>query len=135
VTPQIDETGNVMLHVHPTISTVTEKTKNIDLGSLGSFKLPLAASAVNETDSIVRVRDGQIVAIGGLMKQELRDERTGLPVVSDVPVVGGLFRQTGTVVNKRELVIMLKPTVIQDGAAWPDSPTLGGLPPAAAATR
>ncbi len=129
VTPQIDELGNVMLHVHPTISTVTEKNKNIDLGSLGSFRLPLASSAVNETDSIVRVRDGQIVAIGGLMKQELRDERTGLPVVSDMPVVGGLFRQTGTVMNKRELVIMLKPTVIQDGAAWPDAPTLGGLPP------
>ncbi|MDH4392957.1 MAG: pilus (MSHA type) biogenesis protein MshL [Aquabacterium sp.] len=134
VTPQIDELGNVMLHVHPTISTVTEKNKNIDLGSLGSFRLPLAASAVNETDSIVRVRDGQIVAIGGLMKQELRDERTGLPVVSDAPVVGSLFRQTGTVAIKRELVIMLKPTVIQDGAAWPDAPTLGGLPPAAAAT-
>ena len=128
VTPQIDDAGNVMLHVHPTISTVTEKNKNIDLGSLGAFKLPLAASAVNETDSIVRVRDGQIVAIGGLMKQELRDERTGLPVVSDAPVVGGLFRQTGTVVNKRELVIMLKPTIIQEGAAWPDGPTLGGLP-------
>ena len=134
VTPQIDEAGNVMLHVHPTISTVTEKNKNIDLGSLGAFKLPLAASAVNETDSIVRVRDGQIVAIGGLMKQELRDERTGLPVVSEAPVVGGLFRQTGTLVSKRELVIMLKPTVIQDGAAWPDAPTLGGLPPPAAPT-
>jgi MSHA biogenesis protein MshL len=128
VTPQIDDAGNVMLHVHPTISTVTEKTKNIDLGSLGAFKLPLAASAVNETDSIVRVRDGQIVAIGGLMKQELRDERTGLPVVSDAPVLGGLFRQTGTVMNKRELVIMLKPTIIVDGAAWPDGPTLGSLP-------
>jgi MSHA biogenesis protein MshL len=136
VTPQIDEAGNVMLHVHPTISSVTEKNKNIDLGSLGAFRLPLAASAVNETDSIVRVRDGQIVAIGGLMKQELRDERTGLPVISEAPVVGGLFRQTGTVVSKRELVIMLKPTVIQDGAAWPDAPTLGGLPATpAAATR
>ena len=90
--------------------------------------LPLAASAVNETDSIVRVRDGQIVAIGGLMKQELRDERTGLPVVSEAPVVGGLFRQTGTVVNKRELVIMLKPTVIGNDA-WPDAPvTTSALP-------
>jgi len=132
VTPQIDEVGNVMLHVHPTISTVTEKNKNIDLGSLGAFRLPLASSAVSETDSIVRVRDGQIVAIGGLMRQELRNERTGLPVVSEAPLIGGLFRQTGTVVQKRELVIMLKPTVIQDGAAWPDAPTLGSLPAPAA---
>ena len=126
VTPQIDDVGNVMLHIHPTVSHVTEKNKNIDLGSLGSFKLPLAASAVNETDSIVRVRDGQIVAIGGLMKQESRDERTGLPVLSDAPVVGGLFRQTSTITSKRELVIMLKPTVIQEDGAWPDAPTFGG---------
>ena len=121
VTPQIDESGQVMLHVHPSISTVTEKHKNIDLGSLGSFKLPLAASTVNETDSIVRVNDGQIVAIGGLMLQETRDERTGLPVLSEVPVIGGVFRQTGTVMRKRELVILIKPTVIREDGVWPDA--------------
>lgn len=126
VTPQIDEAGNVMLHVHPTISTVTEKNKNIDLGSLGAFRLPLAASSVNETDSIVRVRDGQIVAIGGLMRHEIRDERTGLPVLQDAPLVGGLFRQTGTIHSKRELVIMLKPTIIHDDGVWPDAPAFGG---------
>ncbi len=126
VTPQIDDAGNVMLHVHPTISVVTEKNKNIDLGALGSFRLPLAASTVNETDSIVRVKDGQIVAIGGLMKHTMVDERTGLPVLSDAPVVGGLFRQSSTIHSKRELVIMLKPTIIQDDGAWPDAPTFGG---------
>jgi MSHA biogenesis protein MshL len=135
VTPQIDEAGNVMLHVHPTISTVTEKNKNIDLGSLGSLKLPMASSAVNESDSIVRVKDGQIVAIGGLMKVEMRDERTGLPVVSEVPVVGGMFRQTGTVQSKRELVIMLKPTVIHDDGAWPDAPSLAEATPVIPAGR
>ena len=135
VTPQIDDAGNVMLHIHPTVSNVTEKNKNIDLGSLGQFKLPLASSAVNETDSIVRVRDGQIVAIGGLMKQESRDERTGLPVLSEAPVVGGLFRQTNTITSKRELVIMLKPTVIHEDGIWPDAPSFGGptaTPPAPA---
>ena len=125
VTPQIDDAGNVMLHVHPTISTVSEKTKIIDLGSLGAFRLPLAASTVNETDSIVRVRDGQIVAIGGLMKTELHDERSGMPGLSEIPAVGGLFRQTTKLHSKRELVIMIKPTVIHEDSAWPDTPTLG----------
>jgi MSHA biogenesis protein MshL len=128
VTPQIDDAGNVMLHVHPTVSTVAEKTKNIDLGALGSFRLPLAASTVNETDSIVRVRDGQIVAIGGLMKTEMRDERTGLPVVSEAPVVGGLFRQSATVQSKRELVIMLKPTIIHEDGAWPNGSGISAGP-------
>jgi len=121
VTPQIDDQGNVMLHVHPTVSTVTEKQKNIDLGSLGAFKLPLAASAVNETDSIVRVRDGQIVAIGGLMKSEMTNERSGVPGLKDAPLVGNLFRQTGQVSTKRELVILLKPTIITADGAWPAS--------------
>ena len=125
VTPQIDDAGNVMLHVHPTISTVSEKNKIIDLGALGAFRLPLAASTVNETDSIVRVRDGQIVAIGGLMKTELHDERTGMPGLSDLPGVGALFRQTAKLQSKRELVIMIKPTVIQEDGAWPDAPTFG----------
>jgi MSHA biogenesis protein MshL len=124
VTPQIDDAGHVMLHVHPTISSVVEKSKNIDLGSLGSYKLPLAASTVNETDSIVRVRDGQIVAIGGLMKQESHNEQTGLPVLSNTPVLGNLFKQTSTVVTKQELVILIKPTVIHDDNAWPDAPSI-----------
>ena len=125
VTPQIDDVGNVMLHIHPTISTVSEKNKSIDLGSMGAYRLPLAASTVNETDSIVRVRDGQIVAIGGLMKTQISDDRSGMPGLSDLPGVGHLFRQTARVQTKRELVIMIKPTVIQDDGVWPDAPSFG----------
>lgn len=124
VTPQIDSEGVVMLHVHPAISNVTEKVKAIDLGSLGNYRLPLAASTVNESDSIVRIGDGQIVAIGGLMVQTANDTRSGVPGLSEAPLVGGLFRQTSTLNSKRELVILIKPTVIQgDGANWPDAPT------------
>ena len=62
-----------------------------------------------------------VVAIGGLMKQESRDERTGVPGASQLPLVGGLFRQTQTVTAKRELVILLKPTVIHEDGPWPDA--------------
>ena len=121
VTPQIDESGMVMLHVHPTVSNVTDKTKNIDLGSLGSFRLPLALSNVSETDSIVRVKNGQIVAIGGLMTQEQRDDRNGLPIASELPLIGALFRQSGASLTKRELVILIKPSVIGDEGPWPEA--------------
>jgi len=121
VTPQIDDAGNVMLHVHPTVSHVTEKTKHVDLGALGSFRLPLALSTVSETDSIVRVRDGQIVAIGGLMTQEQRADRSGLPGISEVPILGGLFRQKTGSLTKRELVILIKPSVIGAEGAWPEA--------------
>ncbi len=137
VTPQIDDSGNVMLHVHPSISTVREKQKNINLGALGAYQLPLAASTINETDSIVRLRDGQIVAIGGLMLQDTRDERTGVPVLSDVPIFGGLFRQKSTVTRKREVVILIKPTVIQKEGPWPEpdtKPVVQAQPPAPVAS-
>ncbi|RVT86212.1 pilus (MSHA type) biogenesis protein MshL [Inhella crocodyli] len=122
VTPQIDAEGQVMLHVHPSISLVSEREKILNLGTLGNFRLPLASTAISETDAIVRVKDGQIVAIGGLMTQELRGDRTGLPVLASLPVVGNLFGQKSKVNRKRELVILIKPTVIQDAGRWPESP-------------
>lgn len=119
VTPQIDDEGNIILHVHPAISVVTEKQKNIELGeTLGRFTLPLASSTVNETDSIVRVQDGNIVAIGGLMKQEQTQDRNQLPGAGNLPIVGALFGQRGAISRKREIVVLIKPTVIQNAQSW-----------------
>jgi MSHA biogenesis protein MshL len=117
VTPQIDDDGNIILHVHPAISNVAEKSKVIDLGSMGSFTLPLASSSVNETDSIVRVQDGNIVAIGGLMTQEQSSDRSGVPGTVNSPA-GALLGKRGSKSVKRELVILLKPTLIRDDRAW-----------------
>ena len=119
VTPQIDGENNVILHVHPSISVVTEKQKVIDLGSLGTFTLPLANSTVNETDSIVRVQDGNIVAIGGLMKQEQASDANGLPGTTS-SALGLLFGTRGSYLRKRELVILIKPTVIRNDSSWKD---------------
>jgi MSHA biogenesis protein MshL len=120
VTPQIDDNGTVMLHVHPTVSVVTERQKPIDLGTLGRYTLPLASSSINETDSIVRVRDGEVVAIGGLMQQDSSSDRSGVPGLGEAPVVGGLFRQRSTSRSKYELVILIKPTIVSDdGGTWP----------------
>ncbi|NWG31829.1 MAG: secretin N-terminal domain-containing protein [Rhodocyclaceae bacterium] len=117
VTPQIDEEGKIILHIHPAISAVTEKEKVVDLGSLGQYRLPLATSSVNETDSIVRVQDGNIVAIGGLMTQSQTSNRNGLPGTVSSPA-GVLFGQRGSSLEKRELVILLKPTIIKDDRGW-----------------
>ncbi len=119
VTPQIDEEGKIILHIHPAISAVAEKEKVVDLGSLGTYRLPLATSSVNETDSIVRVQDGNIVAIGGLMTHSQTSNRNGLPGTVSSPA-GVLFGQRGSSLEKRELVILLKPTIIKDDRAWID---------------
>ncbi len=119
VTPQIDGHDNIILHIHPAVSVVTEKTKNIDLGTtLGQFSLPLASSSVNETDSIIRASDGNIVAIGGLMRQEQDVSTTGLPGANKMGAAGTLLGQRGNTLSKRELVILLRPTVIADDRDW-----------------
>lgn len=118
VTPQVDDDGNIILHVHPSVSVVEEKTKTVNLGDLGVYTLPLASSSISETDSIVRVQDGGIVAIGGLMSQEQGNTRSGLPGISSLPGVGLFFGQREGLSRKRELVILMRSTVIANESSW-----------------
>jgi len=123
VTPQIDADNNIILHIHPAVSNVVERRKVIDLGSLGTFTLPLASSDVNETDTIVRVQDGNIVAIGGLMRQQSVNDRSQVPGIGNAPGVGNLFRQRDISNTKSELVILLKPTIIHGDRSWQEDLT------------
>lgn len=117
VTPQIDENNQIILHVHPSVSQVTTDNKDISLGAAGTLRLPLARSSVSETDTIVRVTDGNIVALGGLMKLDLRDNRGGLPGSGD-NTIGNFLRNTSTQVVKKEMVILIKPTIILGDRSW-----------------
>ncbi len=118
VTPQISEDNQITLHIHPSVSVVSDKPKNLNLGTLGNFTVPLASSSVNESDTVVRVQDGSIVAIGGLMRQSQNEVRSQLPGLGDAPLVGSLFRNRSEGVNKSELVILLKTSVIQGDSSW-----------------
>ncbi len=118
VTPQIDDKGNILLHVHPSVSQVSTITKNVDLGSAGSLTLPLAASSTSELDSIVRGQDGQVVAIGGLMRQASTDDVNRVPGAGRVPVLGALFSNKNKVNQKRELVVLIKPTIVDGASSW-----------------
>lgn len=118
VTPQIDENNQIILHIHPSVSNVIEKTKNINLGTAGNFQLPLASSTISESDTIVRVSNSNIVAIGGLMKETTTRNSSGVPVLGTLPLVGNLFSSKSSSITKSELVILLKPTVIENDATW-----------------
>ena len=118
VTPQIDDEGMVTLHIRPSVSVVTERTRVVNLGTLGTFRLPLASSNINEADTVVRVSDGVTVAIGGLMSQTQSGDDARVPGAGDLPLVGNLFKQTSRSLQKRELVFLLRPTVIKGDAQW-----------------
>jgi MSHA biogenesis protein MshL len=119
VTPRIDENGEIILHVHPSVSLVSTVNKTINTGGTsGTFSLPLASSTISETDSIVRAHDGQIVAIGGLMRSATFDDQSGMPGLPK-----SVFGQTNTRNEKRELVILLKPTIVDNDKDWSDDIT------------
>lgn len=119
VTPQIDDRNNITLHVRPSVSNVVENKKVINLGSqFGELTLPLASSSISETDSVVRLKDGQIVAIGGLMSQTFDDRKNRLPVLGEIPILGELFGNTSQSNRKRELVVLIKTTLIHDSDDW-----------------
>jgi MSHA biogenesis protein MshL len=118
VTPQIDDKDNIVLHVRPSVSNVTENSKEIRLGDLGTYILPLASSRISETDSVVRLKDGHIVAIGGLMDQTYTDGKNTIPFLGDIPYLGRLFGNTSRASQKRELVVLIKTTLIRDNKDW-----------------
>jgi MSHA biogenesis protein MshL len=117
VTPQISEDGRVILHIHPSISEVTDQQKTLTVrGSVDS--LPLASSQIRESDSIVKARSGQIIVIGGLMRETRRRQDYKMPLLGDIPGLGRLFRSERDLSTTTELVILLRPLVISDEDDW-----------------
>ncbi|MDM5139713.1 pilus (MSHA type) biogenesis protein MshL [Aeromonas bestiarum] len=114
VTPQIDEEGKVLLHIHPSVIDTEEQKKTIDMGSSGgTLQLPLAKSSIRESDTVVQANNGDIIVIGGLMKTDKQEIVSKVPLLGDIPWVGEAFTNRRESTKKVELVILLKPTVVE----------------------
>ncbi len=111
VTPQIDDQGGVILHVHPSVTLTDEQTKKITLASQDII-LPLAQSSVRESDTVIRAQSGEIVVIGGLIETTKVDLESKTPLLGDIPFLGELFKSKSQTTKKKELVILLKPIVV-----------------------
>jgi MSHA biogenesis protein MshL len=117
VTPQISANGEVILHIHPTVSEVTDQTKALTVSG-ETDELPLAFSQIRESDSIVRAKSGQIIAIGGLMRNSTQRSEYGTPILGRVPGLKRLFGSTREFESKTELIILLRPIVVDEDADW-----------------
>ncbi len=114
VTPQIDEEGKVLLHIHPSVIDTEEQNKVIDMGTTGGkLELPLAKSSIRESDTVVQANNGDIIVIGGLMKTDKQEIVSKVPLLGDIPWVGEAFTNRRESTKKVELVILLKPTVVE----------------------
>ncbi len=112
VTPQIDRSGSVILHVHPSVTETAEQTKVIQVGDQ-QILLPLAQSNIRESDTVIRARDGEIVVIGGLMETVTSEQESKTPLLGDIPFIGNAFKNKAKTQSKRELVILIRPSVVQ----------------------
>jgi MSHA biogenesis protein MshL len=108
VTPQISADGIIHLSITPSI---TERTGQAT-SRLGDT-VPIIS--VRETDTLVRVHEGETIVIAGLMQERATVEKTKVPILGDVPLIGGLFRGENRQKRKTDLVIMLTPTILTPG--------------------
>ncbi|GGD61848.1 pilus (MSHA type) biogenesis protein MshL [Lacimicrobium alkaliphilum] len=114
VTPQIDAEGGVLLHVHPSVIETQEQEKVVTLNE-ERFVLPLAQSNIRESDTVIHARTGEIVVIGGLMQTIINETHSKTPLLGTIPLFGELFKNRRESEQKKELVILLKPTVVERG--------------------
>lgn len=107
VTPQVSADGFVMLDLFAK-SSQADFTRTVD-------EIPTEIS--REASSHVLVRDGQTVALGGIYRESTIDQNTGVPYLRDLPVLGWLFRSTGTENRREDLLVFLTPHIVDPGHA------------------
>lgn len=130
VTPQIRDTGEVMMNVRPTISRiigyVTDPNPALAQHNTVS-KVPEIQT--REMESVLRVPSGQIAVMGGLMQDTRDDKQDAVPGLGQVPVLGELFKYRNELSNKTELVIFLRPIVVSEPTLEGDLANLRSLQP------
>ncbi len=115
VTPFINDTGEVILNVRPTISRILNFAADPSPALAGQSEVEnlIPEIQVREMESLLRVQSGDVAIIGGLMQNRVDDRKAGVPVISAVPFVGKLFSQASRSLEKTELLVFLRPTVLQ----------------------
>ncbi|MDX1491622.1 MAG: secretin N-terminal domain-containing protein [Pseudohongiellaceae bacterium] len=111
ITPQISQDGTITLHIHPTITTVTEQSKPV-----GGEQVPTPKTSVRELDSVIRAQNGKIVMLGGLAYERSVDDAAGIPYAANLPAIGAAFDQRRRSTVKSEFIILLRPIIGSDQA-------------------
>jgi len=117
VLPQIGADDEIVLNVRPTIrrkvgdaADPNPELKKVDVTN----NIPVFET--REFESVLRVSSGEIAVLGGLMQDVMENVEGGVPLISDIPLIGWIFKQTRQVTRKTELVIFIRPTVIKDAS-------------------
>nr|WP_267959844.1 type II secretion system secretin GspD [Vibrio fluvialis] len=104
VVPQINEGDSVQLSIEQEVSNV--------LGANGAVDVRFAKRQLNTS---VMVQDGQMLVLGGLIDERTAESESKVPLLGDIPILGHLFTSTSTQVEKKNLMVFIKPTIIRNG--------------------
>ncbi len=104
VVPQINEGDSVQLNIEQEVSNV--------LGANGAVDVRFAKRQLNTS---VMVEDKQMIVLGGLIDERALESESKVPLLGDIPILGHLFKSTSTQVEKKNLMVFIKPTIIRDG--------------------
>lgn len=131
-TSQSEDTGRIQSQVtYRDVGVILKIKPTMRAGGMLQLVVNMEVSEANRTtvsavdsptisrrgvDTTVTVLNGQTVLLGGLLREGGQDIKTGLPVVSDIPVVGALFSQTGHSRERQELALMITPRIMDDAA-------------------
>lgn len=117
VVPQIDDSQVISLSLRPSISRITGYVKdpNPDLARVGVSSL-IPVIQTREVESIMKIPNGQVAVLGGLMQEQAEKNTQGLPGLSNVPIVGNIFSNRNDTVHKTELIIFMRPVVVTDAS-------------------
>ena len=138
VTPQINENDQITFNIRPTISSIFDEIPdpNPELRRDGLNIVNLVPEIeVREMESVLKLNNGQIAVLGGLIQDEVRKDTRSVPLLSDLPILGDtIFKSRTREYGKTELVILLRPVVIRNPSINADlgsyRPFLHDQPPA-----
>jgi len=102
VRPRVNANGEVTMRVHPAVSTIT---------GISADNLP--QTSTREAETTVRIKDGETVVIGGLIRDEMSKVVTEIPFLSKLPLLGELFRTTSTDHRHSEIMVFITPHIVK----------------------
>jgi type II secretory pathway component GspD/PulD (secretin) len=124
ITPQINvDTGEVTMFIYPKVSEATQGPAFMSGSTTGTANYQYFDPEIRSTKSVVRIKDGDTVIIGGLIRDELTRTTTKIPILGDIPILGALFRHKGGASNSsdkdkdRELLVFITPRIIKEASS------------------
>lgn len=119
--PTVLENGRISLKVSPEVSELTNKTITSSTGSSNTATFPVFET--RQASTTVQLQNGQSLVIGGLLRNNVAEVVSSIPLLGQLPYIGALFRSSQFISNKTELIIVVRPLLVEATAKSPELPT------------